>query len=90
MAGPRLLDKKIVQASLAQERKIEIDKGVKLAKAIDILRETKAKEEKDLEEFRIVTTQKVQAEIDALLQECNRLRQEVGELLALRNDYGRS
>lgn len=90
MPAPRLLDKKLISASLAQERKVEIDKGVKLAQAIDILRETKVKEELALEEFRIVTTQKVQAEIDALLQERNRLKKDIETLQANLQDYGRS
>lgn len=86
----RLPDKKIITATLAQERKVEIDKGIKLAQAIDSLRETKVAEELALEEFRIVTTRKVQAEIDALLQERNRLTKEVGILQANLQDYGRS
>lgn len=89
MPAPRLLDKKLISASLAQERKVEIDKGVKLAQAIDILRETKVAEELALEEFRIVTVRKVQAEIDALSQERNRLRKEVETLQALATEYGR-
>lgn len=89
MAGPRLLPKNIVQASLAQERKIEIDKGVKLVKAIEALRETKIEEEQKLERFRVETIAKVQIEIDSFIRERDRLKQELETLQANLQDYGR-
>lgn len=89
MAGPRLLPKSIVQASLAQERKIEIDKGVKLVKAIEALRETKTEEEQKLERFRVETIAKVQIEIDSFIWERDRLKQELETLQANLQDYGR-
>lgn len=89
MAGPRLLPKNIVQASLAQERKTEIDKGVKLVKAIEALRETKIEEEQALERFRVETIAKVQIEIDSFIRERDRLKQELETLQANLQDYGR-
>lgn len=89
MPAPKLLPKKLVTATLATERKLEIDKGVKLAKAIDTLRDTKRTEEQALEEFREITIRQVQAEIDALFQERNRLSKEVKDLLELLNQHGR-
>lgn len=86
----RLLDKKLVQASQAQERKIEIDKGIKLTRAIEALRETKVQEEQALERFREETMRKVQTEIDTLIRERDTLRKEITTLQALQNDYGRS
>lgn len=80
MPAPRLLDKKLVNASLATERKQEIEKGVKLAKAIDALQETKAKETQDLEEFRINTLKSIQIQIDAKVAENTRFDLETKRL----------
>lgn len=66
MPAPRLLDKKLIQASLATERKQEIDKGVKIAKAVDSLKEERAKAETDLEQFRRETLKVIQSEITAI------------------------
>lgn len=63
MPAPRLLDKRTINASLATERKQEIDKGKVLADSIQALRETKAKEEGELEEFRLHTVKVIQAQI---------------------------
>lgn len=76
MPAPRLLDKKLVTAALATERKQEIDKGIKLAKSIDALRETRVKEESELQDFRINTIRKIQIEIDAKIEENDRLSSE--------------
>jgi hypothetical protein len=65
----RLLDKKIVNAELATEKKNQIDAGLALAKKVDALREAKATEEKKLEEFRTDTIARVQVEIDAKIRE---------------------
>jgi acyl carrier protein phosphodiesterase len=80
MPAPRLLDKKRIAASLADERRLEIDKGIKLAKKIDFLRETLAEEETKLERFRTETVKKVQIEIDMLIHERDRLKQEITRL----------
>lgn len=75
MPAPRLLDKKLVNANLATERKQEIDKGIQLAKSIEALRETRAKEERDLEEWRVVTVRTVQAQIASEEQLATQLRE---------------
>lgn len=82
MPAPRLLDKRTVNASLATERKQEIDKGVQLAKAIDALRETRNQEEQALERFRTETARQVHLEIDALIKQRDNLRTEIQKLLA--------
>ncbi len=89
MAAPRLLPKNVVNATLAQERQIEIDKGIKLAKAIEALRETKVEEEQNLERFRVDTIAKVQIEIDSFIKERDSLKREIATLQALLNEYGR-
>ncbi len=65
----RLLDKKIVVAQVAQERKNQIDDGLKLAKKIDALRQTHAEEEERLETFRREMVAEVQREIAAAISE---------------------
>lgn len=75
MPAPRLLDKKLISANLATERKQEIDKGVQLARSIDALRETRAQEERDLEEWRVVTVRTVQAQIASEEQLATQLRE---------------
>lgn len=76
MPAPRLLDKKLVNAALATERKQEIDKGIKLAKAVDALKEAKTKEEADLAEWRVSTLNSIQMEITLRQSENERLRLE--------------
>lgn len=73
MPAPRLLDKKLVNASLATERKQEIDKGIKLVKSIEALQEERGKEENKLEEFRVNTLKSIQIQIDAKVSENDRL-----------------
>lgn len=67
MPAPRLLDKRTVNASLAQERKQQIEAGVDLAKKIDALRLTLLEEQEKLERFRTETVRIVQKEIDELI-----------------------
>lgn len=80
MPAPRLLDKKLVNASLATERRQEIEKGVKIAKAIDAVRETRAKEEAELEQFRRETIARVQVEIDAKIAERDSIARDIPRL----------
>lgn len=63
MPAPRLLDKKTIHSSLAQERQRGIDEEVKLSESILALRETKAKEMQELEEMRVNTLKAIQLEI---------------------------
>lgn len=69
MSGPKLLDKKLVSAELATERKQQIDQGLRLAQKVDVLRETSQLEEQNLEKFRSETIRHIQEEIDAKVKE---------------------
>lgn len=69
MAGPKLLDKKVVNAEVATQKKHQIDSGLALAKKVDALRETLGNEEQELELFRSRTIAKVQQEIDIKISE---------------------
>ncbi len=73
MPAPRLLDKRTIQASIAADRKQEVDRGVKLAKSIDALNEQKAFAEQELDVLRMKTLTKIQQEIDARIIESNNL-----------------
>lgn len=73
MPGPKLLDKRMVNAELATARKEEIQKGIRLTKAIEALRETLAEEERKLEIFRTETVRAVRLEIDSLIRERDQL-----------------
>lgn len=84
MPAPRLLDKKVISGSLAQERKQDIDKGVKLAKAVDALKEAKDREQMELEEMRVNTLKIIQAQIDAKSRENDEISQRNQELKANR------
>lgn len=69
MSGPRLLDKKTVNAEVATQRKEQIDSGLVIAKKIDALRETLSEEERNLEVFRTETIKQVQKEIDEKIKD---------------------
>lgn len=84
MPAPKLLDKKVISGSLAQERKQDIDKGVKLAKAVDALKEAKDREQIELEEMRVNTLKVIQTQIDAKSRENDEISQRNQELKANR------
>lgn len=69
MPAPRLLDKRLVNAELATQRKQQVDLGVVLSKKVDAVRESLDTEEARLEEFRSSTIKRVQVEIDAKIRE---------------------
>lgn len=69
MSAPRLLDKKVINASLAQERKQEIDKGTKLTESVLALREANVAEKERLEETRSNGLKLIQIELDAKAKE---------------------
>lgn len=77
MGGPKLLDKKLVNAEVATQRKQLIDAGLTIAKKVDVVRETLQTEERSLEEFRTYTTAQVRIEIDALIQQKDNLKDEI-------------
>lgn len=80
MPGPKLLDKRIVSAEVATQKKRQIDEGIRIAKKVDALRETKQEEEQNLDRFREENIRRVQIEIDAKIRERDELRREVENL----------
>jgi len=76
----RLLDKKTIVQQKNLERKREIDEGVKLANKVDSLRETAAKEEKNLFQFRDANLAQVKKDIDRLLNQKEALNNELEAL----------
>ncbi len=64
------------------ERKKEIDEGVKLAKKIDLLRETAAKEEANLAKFRTESLKIIREEIFDLTNFKQKIMEEI---MALKN-----
>lgn len=70
----------------AQEKKIEIDTGLSLARSVDRLRESKLKEEKQLLEWRTITIKTIQQEIDQFIEERDKLEQQNHEARNLRNE----
>lgn len=80
----RLLSKQDLNAKKAQEKRVEVEEGVKLAKKIDSLRQTLAEEELSLTTFRSKTVAAIHTEIalvaaqrDSLLSEVRTLRKEI-------------
>lgn len=83
----KLLDKKIIQQSRTSERKMEIDEGAKLARKIDTLRETASSEEARLAKFRDRNLDILRTQIQALVDEKNKLIEEVDSLKKERERY---
>lgn len=75
-----LLDKKQIVQQKSQERKTEIDQGVLLAKKIDALRETYAKEEQKLSLFRSENLKHVKKELDVLTEKKREYQSEIKAL----------
>jgi hypothetical protein len=75
-----LLPKKEVERLKADERRKEIDEGVKLAKKVDALRELAAKEEANLEKYRVESTKSLRVEISGLLEQKGTLVKEIKEV----------
>jgi hypothetical protein len=76
----RLLDKKTIAVQKSEERKKEIEEGVKLAKSIDALRETHAKEQVSLKNFRDAMLRSIKEEIDTLIKQKESLKEEIKNL----------
>lgn len=76
----RLLPKKEIDSQKAQERKAEIDEGVKLARRVDSLRELQATEEANLTKFRQASLAQLQMEIKPLEEQRDGLLREVTSL----------
>ena len=67
----RILEKQQINTLKAIEKKREVDEGLKLAHSVDALRETKAKEENNLRQFRDKSLETIKADIDSLLIQKN-------------------
>lgn len=76
----KLLSKNEVQGLQTKERGVEIGEGLKLARKIDVLRETAAKEESNLAKFRMETLRIIRGEIDGQIRVKTALIQEIAEL----------
>lgn len=79
MTAPRLLDKKVVNAEVATQRKNLIDSGLTMAKKIDAVRETLQEETKNLDTFRTESVAIVQIEIDQKLNILDNIKRNIEE-----------
>ncbi len=78
--GMRLLQKSEIDRKKAVEQKTLMDEGLKIAKRVDILRETVAREEVALERFRASSVETINAEIVPLEKKKNDIKKEVSDL----------
>lgn len=76
----KLLDKVQISNLKVNERRRDVDEGVKLAKKIDLLRETASAEESRLAKFRTETLRLIKEDIDKLIAERDKLKDEVNNL----------
>ncbi len=76
----KLLAKSDIAKGKAEEKRQAISEGLKLAKNVDALRETRTQEEASLEKFRKETLSKIQEEIVESTQKRGELVKEVAEL----------
>ena len=76
----KLLDKKQIDVSKAKDRELEIREGAKLAKKVDIPRETFSKEQTNLTQFRNETLQKVKDEITKVVSQKDEIIKDIAEL----------
>lgn len=86
MAAPRLLDKKIINAEVATQKKQQIDQGLTLAKKVDAIRVTLTEETGKLERFRDETLRQVHTEIGLKVKERDSLEE---ALKIKREEYNR-
>lgn len=69
----KLASPRTVQTNLNEQRRMDVDSGLQLARKVDNVRETLANEEKKLESFKNFTIKAVQEEIDTKITERNSL-----------------
>lgn len=81
----KLLPKKEIDVLKANERKIEIDEGLTLARKVDALRETKVNEEKSLMDWRNNSIKAVQNEIAQFIEERDNLERQNNEARKIRD-----
>lgn len=78
--------KKEIDKEKAQERKREIDDGMRLAQRVDALRRAKDEEEKGLKEYRLNALKAVQYDIDQRIEELNNLDKQIKECYVTREE----
>lgn len=76
----KLQDKKTISSEKSIERKHEVEEGIKLAKSIDSLRETLAKEQENLRKFRDESLKSIKSEIGLLQDEKKEIADQVAQL----------
>jgi hypothetical protein len=76
----RLLTKAEIDRAKADQRKKEVDEGLKLARRVDNLREVAAEEEASLSKFRKETVAKIHEELSTLEAKKSILVGEIGQL----------
>src|SRR5260221_2592977 len=76
----KLLTKNQIQDSKNKERQLDIDQGLSFAKRIDVLRETKEKEEIALIKFREESKNYLKKDVDNLVNRKNILSEEIKTL----------
>lgn len=82
----KLLKKSEIVKSQADEKKIEIDEGMALARSIENLREIRLKEEQSLMEYRKTTRLQIQEEIDTALSEKNGILDQIKDNQKIREE----
>jgi len=76
----RLFTRGEIQKQKTVERKLEIDEGAKLARKVDVLRETSASEEARLVKFKMASLYATQAQITAAVNEREAIQAEISAL----------
>lgn len=82
----KLANPRTIQTNINEERRVDIDNGIKLARKVDTLRETIQKEEQKLELFKTSTVKIVQEEIDLKIKEKEKLEKDIISLDEKRKD----
>lgn len=73
----RLLSKREIDTAKAKDRQREIEEGMKIAKRVDVLRQTSASEEAGLDEFRRKQLAHIQSQIDPKILELQAIESEI-------------
>lgn len=84
--GTKLLPKQEIVLLKGAERKREIDEGLKLAKKIDLLRQTASEEEANLKKFREESLKVIKEEMSKIITERDGIIIEIVELKQQKND----
>lgn len=82
----KLLQKRTIDLAKANERKIEIDNGLALARRVDSLREARITEEENLKKYRETALKQVQYEIGQFIEERDNLKKQNDDARILRDE----